>query len=284
MKQQNQESAERECRSLLRSLADWTDDNNVRITSVGADHWERDVISRAVDSASRETGLDACVAPVDGEIFLVQSGHLKAALEMLARHDPSGYAELTTLIQCIKLFAGKVMQGLSDTQVFGEIYVRVPRDCVDPVPYYVEHVVHETAHTYLNCLMADDPMVANGADEQFPSPLRRDLRPMYAVYHATFVAARMALTFKRIYERTGEIQWAKMLAEVTDETIRGTRTIAASGKLTPRGETIIKSIRELLPQIAAMSAWNSFNFEKPVPHRCGAGVARYTDFQALLSA
>lgn len=283
MKSQSRESAESECRDLINSLITRIDDKIVNITPVGTAKWERCALDRAVTSASIETGLQACVTPIPIEVFSQQSTHLRAALKLLSHYDPSGHAELATLIRHVKLFAGKVVQGLSDTQVFGAIYVRIPRNCVDPVPYYVEHAVHETAHTYLNCLMAEDPMVANSVDAKFPSPLRRDLRPMYAVYHATFVAARMALTFKNIFQCTGEHRWAKMLAEVTDETIRGLKTISSAGNLTYRGKIIIKDIQGLLSQIAEMSIWNEFRFADPMTHRCGAGTARYADFEKYLS-
>lgn len=283
MRSQNRESAENECRELINSLVTRVDDNIIDITSVGAAQWERCALDRAVSSATAETGLQACVTPVPIDVFVQQRAHLKAALELLSQFDPAGHAELITLIRHVKLFSGKVVQGLSDTQVFGAIYIRAPRACVDPIPYYAEHAIHETAHTYLNCLMAEDPMVANNVDDKFPSPLRKDLRPMYAVYHATFVAARMALTFKNIFERTGDLRWAKMLAEVTDETIRGLKTISAAGNLTHRGTAIINNIQGLIPQIAEMSIWNEFRFDNPMPHRCGAGTAHYTDFKKYLS-
>ena len=282
MKSQNREAAECECRRLINSLSNRVDENTINIESVGTTQWERCALNRAVTDATAETGLQAYAEPVPNDAFFQQSARLKTALELLSRYDPSGHAELVTLIRYVKIFTGKVVQGLSDTQVFGAIYIRVPRDCVDPIPYYVEHAVHETAHTYLNCLMADDPMVSNSADDKFPSPLRKDLRPMYAVYHATFVAARMALTFKNIFECTDDPRWAKMLAEVADETIRGLKTISSSGKLTSHGETIINDIKGLLPKIAEMPVWNNFRFDEIVPHRCGAGIARYTDFHKFL--
>lgn len=284
IKNQNIRAATSECRSLIQSIMTQRHDDTIAIASIGTDHWEIDALRRAIDSAAVETGLDACALPVANEILSQQSTHLKQGLATLSQGDPSTHTELTTLIQGIKLFSGKVMQGLSDTQVFGEIYIRTPRDCVDPVPYYVEHMVHEAAHTYLNCLMADDPIVVNSVVEKFPSPLRKDLRPMYGVYHATFVAARMALTFKRIFEQTGDLRWIKMLAEVSDETIRGIKVIKGYGALTERGEAIIRDICELVPSIAKMDVWDSFDFRKPAAHRCGAGVAQYADFRSTISS
>lgn len=282
MKEQDRPAAEGICKNLIRSILDTRDGNPFCIATIGTDHWEGDVLGRAIQAASAESGLTARAMPVAPDAIGPEQANLRAGLNMLAAYHPSMHSELETLVRSIKLFTGRVTQGLTDTQVFGEIYVRIPRRCVDPVPYYVEHTVHETAHTYLNCLMASDPIVLNSADDRFPSPLRTDLRPMYAVYHATFVAARMALTFKIIFENTGESRWVKLLAEVSDETVRGFETIRNSGDLTARGKAIMIHIKYLLKQIAEMSVWRDFDFNKIQPHRCGAGVAQYSNLKSFL--
>lgn len=282
MRDQDQYAAGMACQNLARSLIGPNDCNDVSIANIGADDWEMEILGRAIEIASAETGGTARAVPLASDAFIEQSANLRAGLNTIRQHFLPMYSELTTLVQSIKIFEGKITQGLTDTRTFGEIYVRAPRQCVDPVPYYVEHAVHETAHTYLNCLMAGDPLVLNEVDEKYASPLRKDLRPMYAVYHATFVAARMALTFKTIFESTGDRQWAKLLAEVSDETVRGIYTISKSGILTLRGQAIVTEINQLLNHIADMPMWRDFDFKETRPHRCGAGIAQHSSFQAFL--
>lgn len=54
-----------------------------------------------------------------------------------------------------------------------------------------EVLAHESAHSLLFGFTVDEPLVFNPDEELFPSPLRRDERPMDGIYHATFVSARM---------------------------------------------------------------------------------------------
>ncbi|MGN6319187.1 aKG-HExxH-type peptide beta-hydroxylase [Trinickia sp.] len=283
MRCQHPDAAEMTYQKLAHSLIGTKDSSAIRIASIGTTDWEDAVLGSAVEIASVETGQTACAKPLSPDEFAEQSANLRAGLDVIRLHHLSMYFELTTLVQSIKLFSGKITQGLTDTRAFGEIYVRIPRQCVAPVPYYVEHVVHEASHTYLNCLMADDAIVLNEAGEKYISPLRKDLRPMYAVYHATFVAARMALTFKTIFESTDDPHWAKLLAEVSDETARGIETISKSGVLTLRGQAIFSEINKLLNEISTMQIWQYFDFKQVRPHRGGAGVAQHSTFQAFLN-
>jgi hypothetical protein len=283
MRCQDPDTAETAYQKLARSLIGKHDSSAISIANIGAAAWEREVLGSAVEIASLETGQDACAQPLSPDEFAEQSANLGTGLNIIRRHHPSMYSELTALVQSIKLFSGKITQGLTDTRAFGEIYVRIPRQCVAPVPYYVEHVVHEASHTYLNCLMADDAIVLNEAGEKYTSPLRKDPRPMYAVYHATFVAARMALAFKTIFESTNDSHWAKLLAEVADETLRGIDTIRKSAILTVRGQAIFIEINRLLSQISGMPIWRHFDFKQVRPHRGGAGIAQHSTFQTFLN-
>lgn len=282
MKNNAKEHAICACDNLINCLIDRHYGDCIQLGSIGDSLWEREIIKYAVESATAETGINAWVTPVETSVLVLHISNLRAGFNILEQHHSDAFYELQILIRSIKLFTGKVTQGLTDTRVFGEIYVRVPRQCVDPVPYYVEHVVHETAHSYLNCLMVADPIVLNRIEDRFPSPLRKDTRPMYAVFHATFVAARMALTFKSIFVSTEEFRWQKLLAEVSDETVRGLKTIREAANLTAYGQAILVEIEESLQQIAAMPSWRGFDFGKHALHRCGAGHAQYSAFHDFL--
>ena len=53
-------------------------------------------------------------------------------------------------------------------------------------------LVHECTHALLFALSLEEPLVKNPVDECYPSPLRRDLRPMDGIFHATMVCARLS--------------------------------------------------------------------------------------------
>src|SRR5260221_14334319 len=98
----------------------------------------------------------------------------------------------------IKLFCGKVVQGYTDTRVLGAIFLRLPSKNINPLGYFIEHVVHEAFHIYLNCLMASDPIILNSREKCFMSPLRVDPRSMIGVFHATYVSASVSQTFFKL--------------------------------------------------------------------------------------
>ncbi|MEJ8796463.1 HEXXH motif-containing putative peptide modification protein [Trinickia caryophylli] len=258
--------------------------HKLQIESIGTDSWEGQAICRATQVARKETGLDAIAEPLTEQEELSHRGHIENALNILYLHQPEMHTEIISLVRSIKLFSGKITQGLTDTTVFGEIYIRTPRPCLSPDLYYVEHIVHEASHTYLNCLMAADPIVLNDKAATFASPLRSDPRPMYGVFHATFVASRMALSFREIYDKTCDERYIKLLAEVTDEAIRGLETIEHHASLTPMGRQLTSSMIELTDRIIQLSQLRKFDFDRKQPHRCGAGEARFLRLKELVNA
>jgi len=262
-------------RHLIATVNASTDRGDLCVDSIGADHWEATAIGEAVRAAKVDTNGAASAEALKGDVLAVQRDFIRNSSDLLQRCHPEMYDEIRALVWTVKLFVGRVTQGLTDTRVFGEIYIRVPRSHVDPVFYYAEHMVHEASHLYLNCLMAQDPIVLNQGSEMFPSPLRKDPRPMYAVFHATFVAARMALTFRKIFQNIGGNDCLKILAEVLDEAIRGVSTVKKLGQLTVMGWKLLVSIEKSIDDALSMPAWAEFDFDRAMEHRCGAGVAKF---------
>ena len=63
------------------------------------------------------------------------------------------------------------------------------------ISYYIEHLVHECAHTTLNLINAKDELVINRPEERFSAPFRKDSRPMIGIFHAYFVLSRVCYVF-----------------------------------------------------------------------------------------
>ncbi len=57
--------------------------------------------------------------------------------------------------------------------------------------YFLDHITHETSHLVLHTLMNVDPLITNGHAQRFDAPIRPDPRPLYGIYHATFVLSRI---------------------------------------------------------------------------------------------
>src|SRR5215211_3420293 len=64
----------------------------------------------------------------------------------------------------------------------------------------IEALAHEGAHSLLFGLCTEEPLVEDGDEERYPSPLRDDLRPLDGIFHATFVLARMHWVLTRLLE------------------------------------------------------------------------------------
>ena len=89
----------------------------------------------------------------------------------------------------IPLQRGEGLHSSSAEEFPGLIALDIPQDLV----VFVELVVHESAHRHLYIADAGAPLVSPDHDALYPSPLRRDPRPLRAVllaYHAlAYIAA-----------------------------------------------------------------------------------------------
>lgn len=61
-----------------------------------------------------------------------------------------------------------------------------------------EYLIHESTHALLFALSASEPLVLNKLSERYPSPLRRDPRPMDGIYHATLVCGRLIVFHRKV--------------------------------------------------------------------------------------
>ena len=69
---------------------------------------------------------------------------------------------------------------------------------------YIPRLIHEYSHNLLFGIARNEPLVLNDPEEQYQSPLRKDLRPMDGIFHALFVSAREALAMRAILSYPGE--------------------------------------------------------------------------------
>ncbi len=122
-------------------------------------------------------------------------------LSLMQAELPELHAEITAIVHEILLGhakPGSTMEfdGASHFQYWGLLMLN-PRHHKTPLAV-VEVLTHEASHSLLFGLTAREPLVHNGEDERYASPLRDDARPMYGIYHATYVSARMAWAMERL--------------------------------------------------------------------------------------
>lgn len=179
---------------------------------------------------------------------------IRLALDVLRDCDPQLCAEVNAITKQIIL--GKSAQsneyelsGASSFEAWGAILLTASedRDVID----LIQAIVHESAHLTLFAQAVNCPLVTNGPDETFASPLRHDKRPMDGIFHATFVSARMYQAMSKVGERGNlapeDIQASAVAADTNRSNfIDGYKVIYEAAELTDLGRTLISEAAEYL--------------------------------------
>jgi hypothetical protein len=269
---------------LIDAICTDPDENEwISISSLSDSEWEKFIVIEAKRLTNQDLGKEAKIEPILGSELTLATNILNAALTMIARYDPDMFDEIQEQVRVIKLFRGKVTRGLTDVRILGAMLIRSPHEAVNPLLYFLEHVIHEASHIHLNCLMSIDPLILNSSSERFISPLRPDPRPMVGVFHATYVSARISRTFMTLYRLTENKDFLHTLAETLDETIRGISEIRKHAKLTVHGCELVDSMTELVESARKLPEWKAYKFEELRDHRFGFGKTKVTDFQRAVA-
>lgn len=126
----------------------------------------------------------------------------------------------------------------------GTVYLAIPSGSIPEQVYFCEHIIHETSHLHLHTLFAIDPIVLNRPNERYTAPIRPDPRPMYGIFHATFVLSRMVRLFMLLSE--GASFFEEYFHLFLKRFLNGYQTVTQFGKLTPLGEKIVESYADLI--------------------------------------
>ena len=121
------------------------------------------------------------------------------AISMFQDYAPEFYDEFKTLVDHIILSGtsdGIHIRSASSFNLFGLITIWA--DPLHSSTYYLQQIVHETAHLRLFLTNMDDELVLNPPDQRFTAPFRDDSRPMLGIFHALFVLCRMVLALRKV--------------------------------------------------------------------------------------
>jgi hypothetical protein len=182
------------------------------------------------------------------EQFRTTTEYLQQALSLISSLDLGISDELLNYVATIKPFTGRVVRGMTSVRTFGIIYIRLP----DGVPsideillYFVDHLTHEVSHLHLHTLMNVDPLLTNPDSERFSAPIRKDLRPLYGIYHATFVLSRIVRTLGRLKAVNNSSTVSLAFDEAVGRYRKGYETVAKHGTLTPLGRQLFEATRQV---------------------------------------
>jgi HEXXH motif-containing protein len=187
---------------------------------------------RSIDPASAESAI----------------ADTETALARLADVDPEISGEVGELVSEIVL-ADSGPQGMTTLRCFGCAQIRRPPEAGSAmaVGYLMESITHETSHLKMFAMMNVDPMLHNPHDGRYTSPLRSDPRPLYGIFQATFVLARLT----RLYGRLALLGAADAPAQRAEQRGRfqdGYQTLQRHAEFTAAGRRVMDQCVELVDE------------------------------------
>jgi hypothetical protein len=174
---------------------------------------------------------------------------VEEAIAVLGRCDEGVLDELDEYATDFRLFGGRVVRGITSVRVFGAIHLRIPEpelSASERVVYYVDHLTHETSHLQLHALMVEDPLILNDDTERFPAPIRVDLRPLFGIYHGTFVLSRIVRVFGLWRDATGDALVDRELRTAISRFDKGIGVLRQHATLTPNGSFLLDEMQALV--------------------------------------
>ncbi|MDF3882107.1 aKG-HExxH-type peptide beta-hydroxylase [Cupriavidus basilensis] len=176
---------------------------------------------------------------------------VQEVLNWVATVDPLMHEEMIAIVSEAIIFRAQALMGGSLVRTFGSVYIGSPdhdplrkelgeQFNIGTVPYFMEHLVHETSHNVLYALMDLDPMVLNPVNERYTAPLRTDLRPIYGIYHACFVLSRMVRVF-RLLDARGEPDYARLIKHFVPRLKYGLQMLKQHARMTDTGRNLYET-------------------------------------------
>ena len=166
---------------------------------------------------------------------------IRQALDLIERHLPAFRDEIDLVMRAfvpVGAFA-ELHLSASYQEAIGTAYLSL-----HPSPLTMaEAIVHEVSHNKLNALLEIDPIILNGRDERYVSPVRPDPRPI----HGVLLAVHAFLPVARLYERMLEEGDASAevehhLARVRKLNAQGAEVLFERGRPTAIGRGVFDEI------------------------------------------
>lgn len=164
-----------------------------------------------------------------------------AARDLIRMGCPPLADEIQAVTEYLVLLEGNDFVGGSDIAVFGASFLRLEPEW-SPL-CFADHIVHEEAHQLLHAAQEVNRLLLNRDKMGQASPIRRDPRPLYGSFHATFV-------FLRLASFMSSVTLSPALGEWRDEAhlrlhrhllglLQGLRIVQDNGEFSPLGRQVV---------------------------------------------
>lgn len=174
---------------------------------------------------------------------------IENGFDVIKRVSLDFFNESQELVSEILILNSKGVKQGSSIDLFGTIFKSALHKW-ETLPDILECIIHEQSHLYVYLLSKDDPLILNPL-EKYPSPLRKEKRPLIGIFHATFVLSRVhyvlskALDFDEIPKN--EIDYCNDLMSYYKTRFHvGFNTLKENAQMTPLGKELILSASRLL--------------------------------------
>lgn len=171
----------------------------------------------------------------------------RQAFALLCAGAPEVSGEIGSLLDEVVFASGDpgekiTFHGISSFCLWGAIMMNAEGH--KTILEVLQTLAHESAHMHLFGVALDTPLVLNGDDERYKSPLRLDPRPMDGIYHAVYVSARMHYALSRLLGSNvlspTQIDEAQAACLTHVKSFReGLATVQAEGKLSELGHDLM---------------------------------------------
>jgi len=164
------------------------------------------------------------------------------ALERIGQVNPQMHAEIQSHVSIIKLFTGNGIEGLSSPKVFGALWLKAPT-LQNAQGWFLEHLVHECSHLYLNAMLMIDPLLTN-PQEINKAPIRPDPRPMFQILHGAFVLARNCRVHAQLDQQFPDLGLKPALDKFREQFQAGLDVLERHMQPTAAGQLLLDSFKQ----------------------------------------
>lgn len=231
-------------KSLTQILEQGAEASTFLVHTITAEPWEQEILESLKEQNRNQAGKLATIDAINEDHLNKYAPIIHEVLSLLKQASLLFYEEFETYVAEIKLFHRLV--GMTDPRVFGSVYICTPNTELPAEVYFCEHIIHETSHLHLNTLFAHDCLILNDPSEKYAAPIRPDPRPMYGIFHATFVLSRMVRLFRKLVVFLTEPAYSRCLKTFQTQFLNGYHTVTNHAKLTPYGQKIVQSYADLV--------------------------------------
>lgn len=200
---------------------------------------------------SSDSSADFAMFSAPPAIALPFTQRLLDARELIGQALPGFAGEFDALVSDVLLVVGDSrapyqFDGGSSYLMWGGMFLNATSH--DTLVGMVEVMAHECGHILLYACAADEALVENEDAEVYASPLRRDLRPMDGIYHATFVSARMhwamsSLLASGLLDEPSRQAAEKARGQDVENFWSGFEVVSLHGRLSATGREVMREAK-----------------------------------------